>query len=226
MKNGRRIAIALTLISCCWVLVASPANAQGVLFVKAGKVGVLEENPGFIMDVKGNFRVVNKGGGTAAQIFQTTAGSFPRRWQFQVPAGSGNFEIRDQTGGLTPFTIEKGAPAQLFRLTAAGQIKVSGSVVHPDYVFEPGYELESIEEHATAMYTNKSLPAVGPGEYDEQGRAVMDLFDSRNGMLEELEKAHVYIAQLNSALKRTQGLNSALLERLEQLEAQMSISDQ
>ena len=33
-------------------------------------------------------------------------------------------------------------------LDVQGSIYLSGAQIHPDFVFEPGYELESIEEHA------------------------------------------------------------------------------
>ena len=108
----------------------------------------------------------------------------------------------------------------VLELTPTGQVLHLGGQVHPDYVFEPDFELESIEEHAAYMWEKKHLPAVGPGRYAEDGRAIYELGESRAGMLEELEKAHIYIDQLNQDLKEKDALISDLAERLARLESQ------
>jgi hypothetical protein len=109
----------------------------------------------------------------------------------------------------------------VLEITPTGTVLHLGSPVHPDYVFEPDYELESIEEHAAYMWKNKHLPAVGPGRYAEDGRAVYELGESRAGMLEELEKAHIYIDQLNDSLMQKDAVISDLAERLARLESQI-----
>jgi predicted RNase H-like nuclease (RuvC/YqgF family) len=71
---------------------------------------------------------------------------------------------------------------------------------NPDYVFEPEYKLESIEEHASYMWKNKHLPAVGAGVNGENGKAVINVANRSQGILEELEKAHLYIEQLHKRI--------------------------
>ena len=119
---------------------ASSASAQGVLFVKSGKVGVLLSNPFFPLHVNGTVQITNFTGATSGLSFKKSGGPNPtQEWIFFNNGTTGNFEIFDASGATgTPFTIENDAPAQLLRLTAAGQIKVKGAVVHADYVFEPG----------------------------------------------------------------------------------------
>ena len=74
---------------------------------------------------------------------------------------------------------------------------VQGQV--PDYVFENGYDLESIEDHSDFMWKNKHLKAVPENSNTiEDG---IDIGEQMNGILEELEKAHVYIEQLNERVK-------------------------
>lgn len=70
-----------------------------------------------------------------------------------------------------------------------------------DYVFEPGYEMESIEKHAGYMWQNKHLKAVPRTETDENGQEMLEIGAHRRGILEELEKAHVYIQHLNTRIK-------------------------
>ncbi len=62
-----------------------------------------------------------------------------------------------------------------------------------DKVFEADYDLPSIEEHSSLMWKNKHLPAIGPTEPSKP----VNLSEQYGNMLNELEKAHIYIAQLN-----------------------------
>jgi hypothetical protein len=72
------------------------------------------------------------------------------------------------------------------------------------------YELESIEEHAAYMWENSHLWGVGPTPED----APVNLSQKTTGILHELEKAHIYIEQLNSTIKELE----ARLEKLEKAE--------
>jgi hypothetical protein len=133
----------------------------------------------------------------------------------ELLAASGNGLIMG-TLGATPVILGTNN-TNVLEITSAGNVLHLGSQVHPDYVFEPDYPLETIEEHAEAMWTAKHLPAVGKGQYAEDGRAIYDLGASRAGLLEELEKAHIYIDQLNERLKNSETQIQDLLRRMEQL---------
>jgi hypothetical protein len=85
-------------------------------------------------------------------------------------------------------------------LDVNGAIYQRGTSLHADYVFDPDYRLESIEEHSRLMWSKKHLPALGPGRQNEQGQDVVEYGARMRGLLEELEKAHVYIEQLNRRL--------------------------
>jgi len=109
-----------------------------------------------------------------------------------------------------------------------GRVRVNGTQVHPDYVFEPEYELESIEDHAEYMWSNRHLPAIGAGTYRDDGRATVDLVGHQLGIVEELEKAHIYIEQVHQELQQKTEEIARLEERtmqtsklLEQKDAQI-----
>ena len=74
-------------------------------------------------------------------------------------------------------------------------------MLHADYVFEPTYKMESIEDHARFMWTNKHLSAVPGVRKDENGLDIVEVGSHQRGILEELEKAHVYIEQLYEKIK-------------------------
>jgi hypothetical protein len=89
-----------------------------------------------------------------------------------------------------------------------------------DFVFDPAYKLDSIEDHAAAMWDKSHLPAVGPTP--EGQRIPLNLPGRLFGMLNELEKAHIYIDQLNERLKDKESEMESMRERLARLEAAAS----
>ena len=99
-------------------------------------------------------------------------------------------------------------------LDVEGLIYHRGGVKHADYVFEDDYRLESIEEHSESMWREKHLPAVGPGEKDDEGREYVEYGSRMRGILEELEKAHIYIEQFNSTIKQMEKRNKGLEAQL------------
>ena len=99
------------------------------------------------------------------------------------------------------------------KLDVNGTIYQRGGELHADYVFEPDYELESIDEHAQYMWQSKHLKGVPKAELDENGQQVLEIGAHRRGILEELEKAHVYIQQLNGQIK---ALEAMVVKRLEE----------
>ena len=85
----------------------------------------------------------------------------------------------------------------------------------PDYVFEEDYQLESIEEHAKFMWEEKHLPALQSAEELKNGQTYR-MAERREQILEELEKAHIYIEQLNNKIKELQSENKTKQEIIEQ----------
>ncbi len=107
-------------------------------------------------------------------------------------------------------------------LTLAGTLTIVGGCTGCDAVFQPGFEIESIEEHASSMWENSFLPGVGA---TPEGKTAINVFEKTTGILQELEKAHIYIEQLHKGLKAkdaelsdVRGQLSGLQERLGRLE--------
>jgi len=159
----------------------------------------------------------------------------------------GNFALHFYTNsGLTAgspsttgirMTILGSGDVGIGTTTPAGRLDVNGSIfqrgiqLFADYVFEPTYALESIEDHAAFMWNNKHLPAVGARKVDEQGREVVEIGARMRALLEELEKAHIYISTLNNKvterdeqLAKLERQNAELGERLTRIEALLSAS--
>ncbi len=104
------------------------------------------------------------------------------------------------------FLMNTSVSAQKFKFQVLGQLDVEGAiyqrakVLHADYVFESDYQLESITEHAEFMWSNRHLKAIPKAKVDENGKEIVEVGAHRRGIVEELEKAHIYIEQLHQRL--------------------------
>jgi len=204
---------------------SSPSNS--VYIDSTGNVGLGTTSPDSNLDVEDSngpgFRLTNTG----------TGGGF---WDVFVNANTSRFNVEFSDGNI-PFKIDDGANDNLLqvgvgaadRVTINGTVFVGTSQVHPDYVFEPDFALESIEEHAAFMWERKHLPALPPASGDD-ATAPVELISHQFGILEELEKAHIYIEQLNTTIKsltaesaRKDGDIEVLEQRLARLEARLSL---
>lgn len=117
-----------------------------------------------------------------------------------------------KTGALNSPSSAKTKHLTLFGAT--GNLKISGQIITGgptcsggcDAVFGADYNLASIEQHARAMYTLGHLPAIGatrPG-------AVVNMSEQYGAMLNELEHAHIYIAELERDVSRIPALEARL----------------
>ena len=101
-----------------------------------------------------------------------------------------------------------------------GKLVINGSEVTPDYVFEPDYPLESIDEHAELMWENRHLPSLpGAAKNEKEG---VNIVQHQFGVLQELEKAHIYIERLHERLKTLQSEGSRKDDRIDEFEQRLA----
>ena len=135
-------------------------------------------------------------------------------WVFEVD-NAGNFQI-DFGPSTGPEIVISDATATNGTVTINGNLLVNGTCTGCDAVFSPEYPIESVEEHAEFMYANSYLPAVGP---TPEGKGLIDVFAKTTGILQEVEKAHIYIEQLHRTVQEKDGELMDLKDRVAQLEA-------
>lgn len=167
-------------------------------------VGIFPEAKLHIKD--GDLKIEQSAPSVTARIDFSTATS---SWEIKQNGQTGRLTFFSPGGGAAtaPFKFDRQAQENLFRVGVVagdtvdinGKLVINGSQVTPDYVFGSDYRLESIEEHAEFMWEHKHLPALPGAAANEKGG--VDIVSHQYGTLEELEKAHIYISQLNAQVK-------------------------
>lgn len=156
------------------------------------------------------------GASCEVEIQMGTGTMLPSGWSLK--AASGLFSIANIAVLPPALNIRSTGEVGIGTLNPQGKLDVNGSIyqrgsrLHADYVFEPGYALESIDEHSEFMWQHKHLSAIPKAVVDGTGQEILEIGAHRKGMVEELEKAHIYIEQLHKRI-------NVLEEKLAKLEA-------
>ncbi|MCP2669683.1 hypothetical protein NHF40_01915 [Maricaulaceae bacterium EIL42A08] len=130
-------------------------------------------------------------------LFENTAASSPGPvWSL---SGGTSFVLRDRNAGVNVFSVDETTGNAVF----SGTVTTSGTTCGTgcDAVFDDGYDLMPIDERAELMWANGYLPNVGPTYENEP----FNLTEMVGRMLNEIEHAHIYIAQLEERLSELEG---------------------
>lgn len=223
LRNFRNLAI-MALIFLFVGIIYDVFDEQSTLYgttnsaievASDGKVGIGTSTPDVRLHVAGadestallientNSTVINR------QLLQTRNNG-PVQWRLTNSDTGDEWDIVGISDQLRMTFV--GTGVQEFVLDSAGNLNISGTLTTSgttcgdgcDQVFSDDYQLPSIEEHAESMWERRHLPAVGPVPEN----APLNITETTTGMLNELEKAHIYIAQLNQRIERLEKLTS------------------
>lgn len=182
---------------------AQPGAPENSIYIaNSGNIGFGTNSP------QSNIHVI----GTRLELESRTPGEIPA-FELNEPGSTLPGGLALQNDQL--LLLHEDGDAE-FSLDTSGNVRITGTITTSgscsngcDAVFDPEYPLPTIEEHAQAMFENRYLPVVGPTQ-----TGPINLSDKTTAMLNELEKAHIYIAQINEEKK-------ALKQRLDQTEERL-----
>ncbi|MBE7213925.1 hypothetical protein MK852_06725 [Shewanella benthica] len=211
------------------------APSSSIDIAASGNIGIGSTSPDAKLHVKDN------SGTTAVHIEETNGTLHNGRVLLRLTNnGSPRIEFENTSNTNALFQINGNVnetfvitnlatDTQEFVLDAAGNLEIVGTLTTSgascsttpcDGVFKPEeYVVESIEEHADYMWKNAHLIGVGPTGKNEP----FNLTTKTTGILHELEKAHIYIEQINNKLKSKESAIDGLTRRLDNLEQQQSL---
>jgi len=209
-------------------LAAAVAQASSLFINTTGDVGVGTETPAQKLHVfDGNLKVSQT---SADAILEFAAGA--NLWRITQNLGTGRLVFFYPGGGASTgsFKFDKQGVENLLRVGVLGPtiVDINGSLVIngttvnvPDYVFEDSYKLKSIEDQASFMYENKHLPSL-PKAAEGNKAENIDILAHQMGVLEELEKAHIYISQLNETMKKLEANMQEKSAVIDELRAELA----
>lgn len=202
-----------------------PNTPENTLYLdNTGRVGVKTNAPTQALDVRGSAIILGNDGTTNLEITENSDTNALRRMMSLRNNGNLLFRMQNTAStdtwdfatasGLNSLTINANGGASEFRLSNTGSLFLTGTLTTTgscatpcDLMFDPDAEILPIAQRAALMYDLGYLPNVGPtaesGSYDLTQKVL--------GMLNELEHAHIYIAQLN--------------DRIETLEARLAAAE-
>ncbi|HEX2254491.1 MAG TPA: hypothetical protein VHQ65_14575 [Thermoanaerobaculia bacterium] len=181
-----------------------------------GDVGFGTTSPDAAVDIE------RAGGGSAVTMLRLTNSNGPSRLEFRDGTNAVDWDFRT-TSGDTFVITQPTSPSNDFQINSNGDLVVRGTLTTGgptcgagcDAVLRPDFPLESIAEHAARMFANSYLPAVGP----TVPHAPMNISEKTGGILNELEKAHLYILELDGRNRQLQQQHAALEAELARLRA-------
>lgn len=175
-----------------------PGAPTDSLAVKSsGEVGIGTNSPTANLHIKSTSSGVKE-----MLLLENNGGSYIT---FKNNNNTGSWYFTHENNSPSDFLISKNNSSPAMRLTESGDMTISGTLTTAgttcsggcDLVFSDSYPLPSIEEHAAEMWKNSYLPAVG----QTIENSPFNITQKLGGMLNELEKAHIYIEQLHKRIE-------------------------
>lgn len=207
-----------------------PSAPQNALYIDTdGDIGLGTASPDTALDIEGS------DGGTSL-IIQELSSTRAGREMIKLSNNGGSFITMENTaanGGTWFMTHENNAQARFFishsdgglqmaldkdgDMTILGALTTGGTTCGGggcDRIFDADAVIPTIPQQHAMMFADRHLPAVGP----TLENAPFDVTNKVGGMLHELEKAHIYIAELHQDQTRADATIASLTARLSAIE--------
>ena len=203
------------------------APTSSIDIASDGDVGIGTASPDQDLDIESS-------DDDGATFRLTNTGPVSSTWDFHASGANGNLFVSDDGGAFsrTPLKIATGANNNLLRigipatdtveingiLSVNGSVVVDSTTVHPDYVFDPTYELMPLNELADFVAKNRHLPNVQSTKERQENHGRIVLSEIPLQLLEKVEELTLYTINQQQHIDRLSVENAGLLKRIEELE--------
>jgi len=175
-----------------------------------------------LLRVFGNIKIGNN---IAPEIFLQ---EYDEDMFWSITCDGKSFQIRDkkvETPDYVRFSINSYGHVGIGTAYPKGRLDVNGEIyqrgiLHSSKSLKAGNKIESIEEHAEDMFLTGKLKAMPNIQKDKNGQNIIEYGAQLRGIIEELEKAHIFIHQLNETIKKQQKTITELSEKMYTIQLQ------
>ena len=202
-------AIAFALVGIA--LPTAYIVAQDAMTITGNNVGVGTAQP------TGSIHVLRQGAVTPSLVLES--GNSGVKWEIKANANTGRLTYKDLNGTTTPFKFQPQAVENLFRVGVLnfntvdinGDLVITGNCTEvngacADYVFEPDYDLPSLDYVAEFIAEHKHLPNVPSASDIKENGVNLAHFSGR--LLEKIEELTLYtLAQRDTNIAQQDKIN-------------------
>jgi len=195
---------------------------QDQTYATSFNVRLTDTNPGNTYQTR-CYSVYSPIGGTVKHRF-TQWGDGAMTWNQALP-GNAMIDCQDETGKKLFYVGKDGkvgigtnTPLDA-KLTVDGTVcmkegwvRLSGAPCWPDYVFEQGYTVPSLDSVEQYVRTHKHLPEV-PSAKEVEANGFM-IGETQRAMLKNMEEMYLQMIELNKRVKALEAENKALKEKV------------
>ncbi len=166
---------------------------------------------------------------------QTNAGV---KWEIKAHQNTGRLTFKDLNGSTTPLKFDPAANENLFRLgivdastvdvngnfVVNGNVTISGNCTEvdgacADFVFEPDYDLRSLDDLENFIVKNKHLPDI-PSADDMQSNG-LNLATMSGRLLQKIEELTLYTLQQQKEMASLSEETVMLQQKLQAFESEL-----